>query len=339
MTLSTSSSKVTRALCGLTLLVCLGVWAPAALGADPGNPLPASTEGSDQKVGSVLFFNLYSSSASGGATQNTRFSLTNTSASNSTAVHLFFIDGASGNPSDAFICLTPIQTASFLASDIDPGVRGFMVAVAVGLFTGCPISFNFLSGEANVKLSGGAEATLGADAYAALYAGTLAGCNAASTTALLSFDATATGYNRVPRMLAVDKLRSPADSNSVQLVLNRVGGSFLAGNSTLGGIAGVLYDDLTNSYPFTFTGSVQQFSILSDSFPLTSPVFSAAIAAGHTGWMKIYTVNDAGMVGAAFNFNPNAAVNGAAFIGGHNLRKLTLSTSNVITIPVFPPSC
>ena len=38
----------------------------------------------------------------------------------------------------------------------------------------------------------------------------------------------------------------------------------------------------------------------------------------------------------------NAAISGASdtvFTGGHNLHKLTLSTSTVFTMPVFPAGC
>lgn len=338
MTASTSSSKFTQGVYWLAALTLVWLCTPVALAADPGLPIPAATEASDQKTGSILFYNFYTSSASGGAAQNTRFSVTNTSTTTSAFLHLFFV-ASNGSVADLFICLTPNQTASFLASDIDPGIAGFMVAVAVDVFTGCPLGFNFLSGDSIVKLSSGHEATLGAEAFAAQFSGTLPGCDGNSTTALLVFDGSVTGYNRAPRMLAVDKLRSLADTNSVLLVLNRVGGNFLTFNSTLGTIAGVLYDDLANPFTFTFSSGTQQSAILSDSFPLTSPVFSSVIPAGRTGWMKLYTVNDVGILGAVLNFNPNAAASGAAFTGGHNLRKLTLSTSNVITMPVFAPSC
>src|SRR5262245_15672406 len=139
----------------MTLLTLLWLCAPLARGADPGLTYPASSEATDQKVGSVLFYNFYTSGASSGTVQNTRFSMTNTSTVSAAFVHLFLVDGTTGLPTDFFLCLTANETATFLASDIDPGVTGYLLAVAVDGNTGCPFSFNSLSGDATVKLASG----------------------------------------------------------------------------------------------------------------------------------------------------------------------------------------
>src|SRR5688572_21541652 len=115
----------------LLILAALILFAAAALGADPGVPYPPGTPISDQKPGSILIYNVYTSSPSGAASHNTKINITNTSSTQSTLVHLFFIDGATCSPADSMICLTPNQTASFRASDLDPGVTGFLVAVAI----------------------------------------------------------------------------------------------------------------------------------------------------------------------------------------------------------------
>jgi hypothetical protein len=309
--------------------------ATAARAADPGLIYPPLSELSDQKAGSVLFYNFYSSGATSGAAENSRFSVTNTSSTSVAFVHLFFVaDNCS--VSDLYVCLTPNQTATFLASDVDPGVRGYMMAVAVDVL-GCPYSHNFLTGDVQVKLASGHEATLPAEAFAALYTGTLPGCDPNVVTTALNFNGFF--YNRPPRMVAVDKLRSTADGNSAILVLNRFGGNLLTGASTLSGIAGVIYDDAATPFTFTFIGGCQSRNTLSDTFPAMTPVYSAVIPAGRTGWMKLYSVSDIGILGAVLNFNPNAAASGSAFIGGHNLRKMTLASTAVYTIPVFPPSC
>ena len=127
----------------LLALFALVVMSSFALAADPGLPYPATSEASDQKAGSVLFYNVYTSGATSGNTQNTRINITNTNSAvgGNAFVHLYFVaEGCS--IADSYICLTPNQTASFLASDVDPGITGYIVAVAVDGVFGCPIGFN-----------------------------------------------------------------------------------------------------------------------------------------------------------------------------------------------------
>jgi hypothetical protein len=169
----------------------------------PGLLLSDTAEVSDQKAGSVLVYNLYSSSIAAPNQQNTRISITNTHPVLSIAVHLFFVDGATCSIADSLVCLTPNQTASFLASDIDPGTTGYIIAVASNLRTGCPVDFNYLIGDEYVKLSSGHAANLAAEGFAAI-AGGLPACNGLSVTALLSFDGAS--YNRAPRVLAASNI-------------------------------------------------------------------------------------------------------------------------------------
>ncbi|MDQ3013308.1 MAG: hypothetical protein M3X11_21705, partial [Acidobacteriota bacterium] len=204
-----TSRKLAHALLALFSLVVLSSF---ALAADPGLVYPPTSDVSDQKAGSLLVYNAYTSGATSGQTQNTRINLTNTSSSSAASVHLFFVsDGCS--IADAFICLTATQTATFLASDIDPGVSGYIVAFATDS-NGCPVAFNHLIGDEYVKFTSGHSANLGAEAFAALYNGSLPGCDANSTTAAITFDGVVgSGYNRVPRVLANSYVPSRADGN------------------------------------------------------------------------------------------------------------------------------
>src|SRR5262249_27962993 len=111
------------------------------------------------------------------------------------AVHLFFVDGATCSIADSLVCLTPNQTASFLASDIDPGATGYIIAVASDRVTGCPVNFNYLIGDAYVKLASEHATNLAAESFAAL-AGGLTTCDANSVTVQLNFDGVS--YNRAP---------------------------------------------------------------------------------------------------------------------------------------------
>ncbi|MGH9801358.1 MAG: hypothetical protein ACRD82_13415, partial [Blastocatellia bacterium] len=120
---------------------CLTVNCPAA---GPGALASANSPVSDQKPGSVLIYNIYTSSTDPNR-QNTRINLANTHTVRPAFVHLFFVaEGCS--VADSYVCLTANQTASFLASDLDPGTSGYLVAVATNSI-GCPINFNYLIGD------------------------------------------------------------------------------------------------------------------------------------------------------------------------------------------------
>ncbi len=302
----------------------------------PGTPLPASSIVSDQKAGSVLFFPIYDSSLTSPTRENTRLNLTNTDSSRMAYVHLFFVEAGAGQAADSFICLTPNQTISLLASDVDPGENGYVIAVAVDGETGCPINFNFLIGDESVKLSSGHAANLGAEAFAALPGATLA-CDLNEATAELLFDGIC--YNQAPRVLAVDNIPSPEDGNSTLLVFNRVGGNLANRATTIGDVFGVLFDDLEAPYSFQRSGTVQFRRELTNDFPRTTPRFAQVIPSGHSGWMKFYATSDRGLIGAVINFNPQAGSNALAFNQGHNLHKLALTDNASLTIPVFPPHC
>ncbi len=301
----------------------------------PGNLFPARAEMSDQKSGSVLVYNIYTSGATSGNTQNTRINITNTHLVLSAFVHLFFV--AEGcNVADSYICLTANQTASVLASDLDPGTTGYLLAVVVDQ-RGCPQNFNYLIGDEYVKFTSGHAANLGAQAFAAIPGG-LPLCDGNTVTSSITFDGVS--YNRVPRTLAASSFGSRADGNDTLLILNRIGGNLGIGASTIGTLFGIMYDDAESSVSFSINGNCQLRSSLSNNFPRTTPRFETFIPAGRTGWLKVYSQStDIGILGAQINFNPNAASSAGAFNQGHNLHALTLSATNTYIIPVFPPSC
>ena len=313
--------------------VCDVVDCPAV---GPGNPFPARSEASDQSAGSVLIYNVYTSSSSAPNLQNTRVALTNTHPQLSSMVHLFFVDGASCSVADSYVCLTANQTTSFLMSDLDPGTTGYIVAVATDS-RGCPINFNYLIGDEYVKFSSGHAANLGAQAYSAIPGG-LVPCDQNSVTATLNFDGVS--YDRTARTLALSSVGSRADGNDTMLILNRIGGNLGIGAASLGTLFGILYDDSENALSFNVTGGCQLRGSLTNNFPRTTPRFEQFIPAGRTGWLRIYRQDgDIGISGSAINFNAGAASSAGAFNQGHNLHVLTLSSAASYVIPVFPPAC
>jgi len=305
----------------------------------PGVAFPALSEVSDQRAGSVLIYNIYTSNPTVPAVQNTRINITNVNPGQDVAVHLFFIDGDSCSVADSFICLTRNQTTSFLMADFDPGTTGFMVAVAVDSFTGCPINFNYLIGDEYVKFSSGHAANLPAEAIPAV-AGLPTLCDETSPIATLNFDGL--NYGRLPRALAVDDIPSRADGNDTMLIINRIGGNLGLGTSPLGSLFGIVYNDSEISSSFNLTGGCQLRGTLSSNFPRTIPRLEQFIPAGTSGWMKFWIAgNDGnkGISGAVINFNPNSAVSALAYNQGRNLNKLTLDSTNSFVVPVFPPPC
>ncbi|MEP7339126.1 MAG: LamG-like jellyroll fold domain-containing protein [Acidobacteriota bacterium] len=294
-------------------------------------PFPVTSDFSDQKAGSILVFPYYTSSAASPQATNTRISITNTNQQSGVSLKLFSIQGSgAGTVMDYELCLTANQTATFLTSDIDPGLTGYLVAVAVDS-TGLPINFNFMAGEGAVKLASGHRASLKAEAIAAVAANP---ASAAGGTAALNFDGIS--YNRLPRALAIEKIGSPADQNNTLLILTRITGNYATSVvNSIGLVNGNLYNDAVTAASFSFTAATPQFvQTLSNTFPATTPPLGTIIPAGRTGWLYLATNSDVGLFGATLNLNSNAGTLSSAFNGGGNLRALTLSGSNSIVIPV-----
>jgi hypothetical protein len=300
-------------------------------------PVGPGTPPADGPGCSVLIYPVFTSNSASPAAQNTRITLTNIDPTRSSAVHLFFVDGTTCSVADAYLCLTASQTTSFYASDLDPGTTGYVVAVAVDPVTGCPVDFNCLIGDQYVKFSSGHATSLRAEGVKAI-AGGLPVCDANSTTAQMNFDGVS--YSRLPRAVALSNVPARADGNDTMLILNRISGNLGTGMDRLGSVFGLLYDDAENAFSFSFNPNSCQFrSSISNSFPRTTPRIEQVIPAGRSGWMKLWSVSDAAIVGAAINYNPNSLAGSNAFNQGHSLHALTFTSSATLTIPVFPPNC
>lgn len=306
----------------------------------PGLPLALSPAAANaQRPGSMLIYSVYTSSASTANTQNTRLSLTNTSTTSMATVHLFFVSRESCQTSDTFVCLTPNQTVSFLASDLDPGTTGYVIAVAVAGDTGCPVQFNHLIGDEFVKFSSGHQANLGAESIAALNSQP-AICDPLQQRAELRFNGVS--YGMLPSIVALDSVPSRADSNNTMWFLVRLDGNLATGSFTQTTITGTLYDDSEMGF------SIGSYNILCQLIGTILPSalpggrrFDTVVPAGRTGWLQLSLsgTTPRGVLGAQINFNPNTRSSSSAYSQGHLLHKLSLTNNTALTIPVIPPTC
>jgi hypothetical protein len=314
----------------------------AILAAEPDIPIPARSFPSeqriisDQKTGSVLIYNFYTSAAQDAKTEDTTISMTNTHPDKAVAMHVFFI-ADSCTTADAFICLAGTQTATFNASDVDPGIKGYLIAIATDAATGCPISFNHLIGDETIKLASGHVADLAAIGVSALYQGTFPGCRPNTAEVTLRFDNVQ--YNALPRVLAASHLRSPLDGDTNFLIVNGIGGSLAVGTAAIGQLTGNVYNDATVKAGFMINTGCQFRGSVS-VIPLSPITINLAtlIPAGRTGWLSASSARGTTITGALLNFNPKAAETRGARIGGHNLHQLSY-TNTTLLVPVFPASC
>jgi hypothetical protein len=340
----------------IMLLITIPAWA-----ADPGALYPTTSDVSDQKMGSLLFFNYYTSSSCCPSQENTRINLTNTHPSQSIMLHLFFVDGTTCSVADSYLPLVRNQTTTFVLSDVDPGVMGYMVAVAVdgpsgfwgGGNTGRPVSYNWVVGDEYVELASGHEANLAAESFAVvdqIIGGSPVPQDPAylanTPTASLVFNGTPGNYNRAPQLLALSSMPSPSDSiagYNTQLVLNRIGGSLVGSALPIGPLFGLMYNDASMQLSFTFSSTSCQFrSQINRNFPRTTPRPNQLIPEGRTGWAKFYSMTEnVGLLGAvmiANNSGNNLSLGVETLNGGRNLHKLRLANQVEYIIPVFPPN-
>lgn len=300
---------------------------------DIGQPISPGVAPSDQLAGSVLAFPVYTSSASSPQSQNTRIAITNAEPARSVFVHLFFVSQAC-TVADSFICLTAQQTTHFLASDIDPGTTGYLIAVTTDA-TGCPANFNFLIGSEFVKFASGHAANLPAQAFAALPG--WQPCATGAMSATIQFDGIR--YSQAARVVAASNLSSRGDGNETVIFVNRLGGDFRTGASTVGAVSGLLYDDAENVILLTRSGGCQLRMELTSCFPCPGPRLEQFIPSGRTGWLRLFSQSDIALFGASIVTNPNVRSTANAFNQGHNLHTLTLTNAASLTIPVMPPNC
>lgn len=324
----------------------------------PGSPGDASGAAyglgvSENKLGSVLFFNYYTSDSLSSQV-NTRINITNANPLQDVSLHLFFVDSVTCNIADAFTCLTRQQTYSFEISDFDPNVTGYLIVVAVDS-SGRPAGFNYLAGDELVVTPTAHRFGLAAMAAARRDGSFSSPINSDGLTSTMFFNGDQ--YDFLPYTMMLDSFPSQVSGPGDPLADTRL---YLytplpdltsSATSFSGSIFFLLFDDQERS----FSGSIPLNCYLtSDKQRITSvrtaPNVNTIVPSGRTGWAKFYASGKRNIVG-----NPEGCVVGlnnvplmgatatksGFYTGGHNLRYLTNfnAPGYSITIPAIAPYC
>lgn len=294
----------------------------------------AAASAGDQKPGSALFFNRYTSSASSPSRENSMLSLTNTNPTAQAVVRLFLVDSATCQTQEVEICLAARQTISFQLSDLDPGVKGYAVAVAVNQ-AGEPIQFNWLTGavvfkQTAVNTGGTFTVSLGAIAIAKRKEGAVPATS--GNEAEMIFDDV--NYDRLPAQVAYDGVPSQSNAMNTTIIslyrpIANLGGG--AANSSAQ-ITGWGRDDQNRVVESKGNIPVMCYGEIAVSSLRLAPTPVAQLApAGLTAWFAASTTDLQPLLGAQLN--------SGEYSSGGNARALSLSAEYRIRIPVSPVTC
>ncbi|MGH9837510.1 MAG: hypothetical protein ACREEM_01860 [Blastocatellia bacterium] len=307
----------------------------------------------ENKLGSVLFFNYYTSDALSSQV-NTRINITNVNPTQDIAIHIFFVDSQTCNIADAVLCLTRNQTTSFAASDLDPNVTGYLIAIAVDS-QGRPVSFNYLAGDELVVTPTGHRFGLAAMAAARRDGDFASPVNANGTSATLYFNGSQ--YDFLPYTMVLDSFPSQVGGVGAPLADTRLYIYSPLSDLATGGPAfsGTLFFLVRDDQENNFSGQLALNCFLSSdkqriSSVRTVPNINTIVPAGRTGWAAFYAFgtrqipcNSAGALTTLTNvpLMGATATRAGFFTGGHNLRHASAFSAPgySITIPVFSPGC
>jgi hypothetical protein len=314
---------------GANVQACLTVNCPAA------GLLPLANAGtSDQKPGSLLVFPYYISKVA--ERKDTRLTISNAGAQLS-YVHVFFMDGASCNQADLFVCLTPKAIFSFKASDYDPENTGFVLAVAVDI-QGRPIANNGLIGNAFVD-EGDYHGNYGAEAF---WRYDTALTNISGGFAVLGLNGTQ--YDAAPIQFTVE-IQSPLDAVGQRLVLAPLSGDLSGGLANLGNTFPALTNaaaqigtglaaneqEKTVSFSSLLNGGCLKSATISTNFPRVPGGLASLIPTGKMGLLSFRVGAGVGLL-----MTPRTSTNRW---GGIRTLHKTAVGNVAIAIPVFSPVC
>ncbi len=312
-----------------TLLAFVLLWA-GAFAAFADEP-----SGSSEAPGSVLVFPYFTSNLTND--WDTRITFANTDfyrrdgASSPVLTtlyaHVFIIDGQTCSQADQYVCLTPNATISFLASEFDPEVTGYVIVVAVDGTTGHPINQNSLIGDAFVA-QGDYVGNYGAEAFRAH------GDPGINQNGVLQFGNLTNGYDYVATRFAFS-IQSPVDAPGQRIVTASLSGDLNTGQMASAGQSSVGYVHNGNERPFgSFAGfhlgGCQASSVIGLNAPRVPTTMAKVIPAGQIGTMTLTTRPAVGLLMTPQGNNQ--------WSGIRPLHKTRYTTSSLV-IPVFSPVC
>ena len=282
---------------------------------------------SDQKPGTLLVFPFYKHDAQNKV--DTRLTVTNIG-NLPINVHFLFMDGATCQEFDQFVCFTPGASIQWKASEFDPQNKGYVIAYTVDNM-GRPVAYNGLSGNAFVN-DGEYVDNYGAESfYSPLPIGSTIG--AVATPGLswtIPFDGVA--LDMVPTTFVVD-IQSPADTVNQKLVLSGLTGDAYAGK--LSGVTqigtGLAYNghEVLRSFSPFISGQCFVEKIIDATTPKVTGTLAGLIPKGEVGTLR-FSVTAA--VGLLMTSNKNT------FSGSRTLHKVQVAKSSII-IPLVMPDC
>lgn len=285
-----------------------------------GSAQTLSNNYSDIKPGSILFFNRYTSNPANPQQGDTQFNITNLNQSKDALIHLFLIDGSTCSVADFGLSLTPNQTISILMSDYDPGIYGYMIAVAESFDTGLPTQFNWLAGSAYIRENDGRKAILPAISIGKVSAGDIAPTNGEYKLKFNGAD-----YEKLPSGLAVISFDSQVLAQSTLYIYTPPTNLFF-GDVTTVNVFTLLYDDAEKSLSSSFTVTCYRQDSFITLFNRGGGI-NRHVPPGRTGWLK-FSASGGPILGSVIT-------RGAVFEGGYNLHAFALLGSYEITLPVF----
>jgi hypothetical protein len=272
-------------------------------------------------AGSVLFFNRYTSDANNPQSSDTQINITNINPLENASVHLFFVNGANGEVANFGLSLNPNQTLSFLTSQFDPGVTGYIVAVATD--GSVPVQNNSLIGTALIQESDGHQVILPAFSIAKILPGQVAKDDDNEDSVSLRFDGIE--YERLPGSLAVTSFNSEtADASS--LIVYSPASDLVSGSMETINIYSLLFDDAQRSIPGNFSIQGYRAGPLSAFFNRQRGI-TRHPSMPKIGWIRL-SAGSLPILGSVIK-------RGAGITSGYNLPSQSSLPSFEIRIPIL----